>query len=162
MRRVRGAPILQRDLPGRGLGGSPDEVLDVPADEHYRGGAGGDRVDPVSIRFLFNLYLTLEPKTHLRMSPQGGVLADGGSSTGKVVKVFRAKNTALVEGVNLVKKHNKPNANNPKGGITEKEAPINLSNISLVTKDGEITRVGYRTEKDGKKVRFSRKSNEII
>ena len=61
-----------------------------------------------------------------------------------------------------MKKHNKPNANNPKGGIIEKEAPINLSNISLVTKDGEITRVGYRTEKDGKKVRFSKKSNEII
>ena len=87
---------------------------------------------------------------------------DHKGSTGKVVKVFRAKNTALVEGVNLVKKHNKPNANNHKGGITEKEAQINLSNISLVTKDGEITRVGYRTEKDGKKVRFSRKSNEII
>ena len=87
---------------------------------------------------------------------------DHKGSTGKVVKVFRNKNTALVEGVNLVKKHNKPNANNPKGGITEKEAPINLSNISLVTKDGEITRIGYRTEKDGKKVRFSRKSNEII
>ena len=87
---------------------------------------------------------------------------DHKGSTGKVVKVFRAKNTALVEGVNLVKKHNKPNANNPKGGIIEKEAPINLSNISLVTKDGEITRVGYRTEKDGKKVSFSKKSNEII
>ena len=87
---------------------------------------------------------------------------DHKGSSGKVVKVFRAKNTALVEGVNLVKKHNKPNANNPKGGIIEKEAPINFSNISLVTKDGEITRVGYRTEKDGKKVRFSKKSNEII
>ena len=81
---------------------------------------------------------------------------------GKVLRVFSDKNRAIVEGVNVVKKHNKPNANNPKGGITEKEAPINLSNISLVTKDGEITRVGYRTEKDGKKVRFSRKSNEII
>ena len=87
---------------------------------------------------------------------------DHKGSAGKVVKVFRAKNTALVEGVNLVKKHNKPNANNPKGGIIEKEAPINLSNISLVTKDGEITRVGYRTEKDGKKVRFSKKSNESV
>ena len=81
---------------------------------------------------------------------------------GKVLRVFSDKNRAIVEGVNVVKKHNKPNANNPKGGITEKEAPINLSNISLVTKDGEVTRVGYRTEKDGKKVRFSRKSNEII
>ena len=70
---------------------------------------------------------------------------DHKGSTGKVVKVFRAKNTALVDGVNLVKKHNKPNANNPKGGITEKEAPINLSNISLVTKDGEVNLITNST-----------------
>ena len=86
---------------------------------------------------------------------------DHKGSTGKVVKVFRAKNTALVEGVNLVKKHNKPNANNPKGGITEKELPIHVSNISLVTSDGKPTRVGYKVEKD-KKVRFSKKSGEEI
>ena len=61
----------------------------------------------------------------------------------------------------VVKKHNKPNANNPKGGITEKELPIHVSNISLVTSDGKATRVGYRIEKD-KKVRFSKKSGEEI
>ncbi len=87
---------------------------------------------------------------------------DNKGSSGKILKVYRLKNTALVEGVNLVKKHNKPNANNPKGGIIEKEAPINLSNLALVSKDGEITKVGYRFEKDGKKVRFSKKTNEII
>ena len=87
---------------------------------------------------------------------------DNKGSSGKILKVFRLKNTALVEGVNLVKKHNKPNANNPKGGIIEKEAPINLSNLALLSKDGEITKVGYRFEKDGKKVRYSKKTNEII
>ena len=86
---------------------------------------------------------------------------DNKGSSGKILKVYRLKNTALVEGVNLVKKHNKPNSNNPKGGIIEKEAPINLSNLALVSKDGEITRVGYRFE-DGKKVRYSKKTNEII
>jgi large subunit ribosomal protein L24 len=86
---------------------------------------------------------------------------DNKGSSGKILKVYRLKNTALVEGVNLVKKHNKPNANNPKGGIIEKEAPINLSNLALVSKDGEITKVGYRFE-DGKKVRYSKKTNEII
>ncbi len=87
---------------------------------------------------------------------------DNKGSSGKILKVFRLKNTALVEGVNLVKKHNKPNSNNPKGGIIEKEAPINLSNLALLSKDGEITKVGYRFEKDGKKVRYSKKTNEII
>ena len=80
---------------------------------------------------------------------------------GKVLRVFANKNRAIVEGVNVVKKHNKPNANNPKGGITEKELPIHVSNISLLTSDGKATRVGYRTEKD-KKVRFSKKSGEEI
>ena len=80
---------------------------------------------------------------------------------GKVLRVFANKNRAIVEGVNVVKKHNKPNANNPKGGITEKELPIHVSNISLVTSDGKPTRVGYRVEKD-KKVRFSKKSGEEI
>ena len=86
---------------------------------------------------------------------------DHKGSSGKILKVFREKNTALVEGVNLVKKHNKPSANNPKGGIVEKESPINLSNLSHTTKDGNATKIGYRVE-DGKKVRFSKKTNEII
>ena len=56
----------------------------------------------------------------------------------------------------MVKKHNKPNSNNPKGGITEKESSIHISNVSLTTKDGETTRVGYRID-DDKKVRYSKK-----
>jgi large subunit ribosomal protein L24 len=83
-------------------------------------------------------------------------------SEGKILKVLRDKNKAIVEGVNTVKKHEKPSAANPQGGITEKEAPIHISNLSLVDpKSGEATRVGFRME-DGKKVRFSKKSNQVL
>ena len=61
----------------------------------------------------------------------------------------------------MVKKHNKPNANNPKGGIIEKESPIHISNISHVTKEGDATRIGYKIE-EGKKVRVATKTKELI
>jgi large subunit ribosomal protein L24 len=81
---------------------------------------------------------------------------------GKVLRMFLDKNKAIVEGVNMVKKHEKPSAANPQGGITEKEAPIHISNLSLLDpKSGEATRVGYRME-DGKKVRFAKKSNQVL
>ena len=80
---------------------------------------------------------------------------------GSVLSISRETNKAVVEGVNVVKKHNKPNAQNPQGGITEKEAPIHLSNLSLITADGKTTRVGYRME-EGVKVRFSKKTDEAI
>jgi large subunit ribosomal protein L24 len=89
------------------------------------------------------------------------ITGDFKGSEGKVVKIFVDKNKAIVEGVNLVKKHTKPSAKNPQGGIVEKEAPIHISNLSLLTKKGETTRVGYKMEGD-KKVRFSKKSNEVI
>jgi len=89
------------------------------------------------------------------------ITGDFKGSEGKVVKIFVDKNKAIVEGVNLVKKHTKPSAKNPQGGIVEKEAPIHISNLSLLTKKGEKTRVGYKMEGD-KKVRFSKKSNEVI
>ena len=80
---------------------------------------------------------------------------------GEVRRVLREDNKAIVEGVNLVKKHAKPSAQNPQGGIQEKEAPIQISNLSLLTAEGQTTRVGYRMEGD-KKVRFAKKSNEVI
>ncbi len=79
---------------------------------------------------------------------------------GKIVQIFRQKNRAIVEGVNMVSKHNKPSAQNPQGGIVKKEAPIHISNLMLVVK-GQATRVGYKIE-NGKKVRFSKKSGEVI
>ena len=61
---------------------------------------------------------------------------------GEVKQVLRESNKAIVDGVNLVKKHAKPSAQNPQGGIQEKEAPIQISNLSLLTSDGQTTRVG--------------------
>ena len=81
---------------------------------------------------------------------------------GKVLRVDREKNRAIVEGVNLVKKHTKPNAQNPQGGIVKKEDYIHISNLSLIDpKTKETTRVGYEV-RDGKKVRVSKKSNVVI
>jgi len=81
---------------------------------------------------------------------------------GKVVSVDLEKNKAIVEGANMVSKHEKPSANNPQGGIVKKEAPLQISNLSLIDpKSGETTRVGFEV-RDGKKVRFSKKSKEVI
>ncbi|WP_298791433.1 50S ribosomal protein L24 [uncultured Allomuricauda sp.] len=90
------------------------------------------------------------------------VTGDHKGSEGKVLKVDSDKNKAIVEGVNTVSKHEKPSAKNPQGGIVKKEAPIHISNLSLIDpKSGDTTRVGYE-ERDGKKVRFAKKSKEVI
>lgn len=90
------------------------------------------------------------------------IAGDHKGAEGKVINVDRSRNRALVEGVNLVSKHQKPSANNPQGGILQKEAPIHISNLSLIDpKSGETTRVGYEV-RNGKKVRYSKKSNEVI
>ncbi len=89
------------------------------------------------------------------------IAGDHKGQEGKVQKVLIEKNKAIVEGINTVSKHQKPSASNPQGGIAKKEAPIHISNLSLIDKKGNTTRVGYRMEGD-KKVRFSKKSNEVI
>ena len=90
------------------------------------------------------------------------IAGDHKGSEGKVLKVDREKNKAIVEGVNMVSKHTKPSAKNPQGGIVKKEAPIQISNIALVdAKTKETTKVGMRMEGD-KKVRFSKKSNQVL
>lgn len=90
------------------------------------------------------------------------IAGDHKGAEGKVVKVDREKNKAIVEGVNMVSKHTKPSAKNPQGGIVKKEAPIQISNIALVdTKTKETTKVGMRMEGD-KKVRFAKKSNQVL
>ncbi|MFD2565046.1 50S ribosomal protein L24 [Aquimarina rubra] len=89
------------------------------------------------------------------------IAGDNKGQQGTVQKVLKDKNKAIVEGVNLVSKHQKPSAANPQGGIVKQEAAIHISNLSLLTSNGDATRVGYRVEGD-KKVRFSKKSNEVI
>ena len=80
---------------------------------------------------------------------------------GAVVRVISNEHL-IVSGVNMVKKHQKPNpTNNQPGGIIEKESPVDISNLSLINSEGQNTRLGYRFE-DGKKVRYAKKNNEII
>ena len=90
------------------------------------------------------------------------IAGDHKGSEGKIVRVLREKNKAIVEGVNMVSKHTKPSAKSPQGGIVKKEAPIHISNISLIDpKTKGTTRVGIKVEGD-KKVRFSKKSNQVL
>ena len=79
---------------------------------------------------------------------------------GKVLSVDGKKHKALVEGVNMITKHTKPSAANQNGGIVQKEAPIDLSNVMYLHK-GKPTRVGFKVEND-KKVRFAKSTGEVI
>lgn len=83
--------------------------------------------------------------------------------TGKVQKVLVEKQRAIVEGVNMVTKSTKPSAKNPQGGFVKEEAPIHISNLSLIDpKSGKATRVAVKVNEDGKKVRIAKKSGEEI
>ena len=99
-------------------------------------------------------------KLHIKKNDTVVVLAgEDKGKTGKVLKVLVEKNRALVEGVNMVSKSTKPSAQNPQGGIVKQEAPIHISNLSLVDpKSGKATRVGIKVTEDGKKVRIAKKS----
>lgn len=82
---------------------------------------------------------------------------------GRVLEIIRKTERAIVEGVNMVSKHTKPNSQNTQGGIIKKEAPIHLSNLMLVDpSSGETTRIGRKMNENGKLVRYSIKSGEEI
>lgn len=101
-------------------------------------------------------------KLHIKKGDKVVVIAGSNrGSEGSVLQVFPNKNRAIVEGVNIVKKHTKPTNDNP-GGINEIAAPIHISNLMLIDpKSGEGTRIGRR-EEDGKIIRYSKKSGETI
>lgn len=103
--------------------------------------------------------------TKLKIKKGDKVVVISGGSKGKegeVLRVFPEDNKAIVEGVNVVSKHKKPDAKNPQGGIVKTEAPVHISNLALVDpKTGKATRVGYKMDGD-KKVRVSKKSGEVI
>ncbi len=83
--------------------------------------------------------------------------------TGRVLKVDVAKQRAIVEGVNIVSKHSKPNARNPQGGIEKIEAPVHISNLNPIDpKSGKPTRIGRRLNSEGKLVRYAKRSGEEI
>jgi large subunit ribosomal protein L24 len=82
---------------------------------------------------------------------------------GRVLEVIRKTDRAIVEGINLVSKHTKPNAKSPQGGIIKKEAPVHVSNLMLVDPStGKPTRIGRKSTGDSRLVRYSKKSGEEI
>lgn len=83
--------------------------------------------------------------------------------TGKIIRVFRDKDKALVEKLNIVKRHSRPSPKSPTGGIIEKESPIHVSNLMLYDSRAKVpVRVGHRVLAGGEKVRYSKKSGEEI
>jgi len=85
------------------------------------------------------------------------------SKTGEVLQVFLKEQRVLVAGVNMVKRHTKPNMQNQDGGIIQKEAALHVSNVQLADpKTGEPTRIGHKWLEDGTKVRYAKKSGEVI
>lgn len=103
-----------------------------------------------------------QPKLNVRKGDTVKVISgDSKGSQGRVLEVIVSERRVLVEGVNMVTKHTKPNAKNTQGGIVKKEAPIHISNVMVVDGKGNTTRVGRRMEGD-KLVRYSKKSGEVI
>ena len=91
------------------------------------------------------------------------IAGDSRGQQGKVLRVDIDKFRAIVEGVNMVSKHTKPNAKSPQGGIVKKEAPVHLSNLMLIDDTGKPTRSGRKVDpKSEKLVRYSKKSGEVI
>tara|TARA_B100001287_G_C22188135_1_gene302322 strand:- start:6 stop:332 length:327 start_codon:yes stop_codon:yes gene_type:complete len=105
-------------------------------------------------------------KLHIKKGDTVKVIAgESKGAQGEVKKVYPEKNRAIVEGSDIKKisKHTKPNAANPNGGIVKEEAPIHISNLMVIDpKTGEPTRVGRKLDDNGKKVRYAKKSGEVI
>ncbi|WP_295989810.1 50S ribosomal protein L24 [uncultured Alistipes sp.] len=103
-------------------------------------------------------------KLHIKKGDMVYVIAgDNKGQQGKVLRVDAQKQRAIVEGVNICKKATKPNAQNPQGGIVEKEAPIHISNLQVLDpKSGKPTRIGRKENAEGKLVRYAKKSGEEI
>ena len=102
-------------------------------------------------------------KLHIKKGDTVKVLSgtDNGK-TGKITSVDREKGRAFVEGINLVSKHTKPSAANPQGGIVKREASVHISNLMVVDSKGQASRIGRKLNKDGKLVRYSKKSGEVL
>jgi large subunit ribosomal protein L24 len=106
----------------------------------------------------------MRKKLHIKKGDTVNVISgESKGQKGKVLEIFAEKQRAIVEGVNMVSKHTKPNADNPQGGIVKQEAPIHISNLMVVDPStGNPTRVGRKENDKGKLVRYSKKSGEEI
>lgn len=103
-------------------------------------------------------------KLHIKKGDTVMVIAgDSKGQQGRVLLVDIDKDKAMVEGVNMLKKHSRPTNKTPKGGIIEKEAPIHISNLKVIDSSGKPTRIGRKVdEKSNKSVRYSKKTGEVI
>ena len=105
-----------------------------------------------------------QPKLHIKKGDTVQVIAgDDKGKSGKVLEILAEKNRAIVEGINIVTKHQKPSAGKPEGGIKKTEASIHISNLMLVDPaSGKPTRVGRKADDKGKLQRYSKKTGELI
>ncbi len=104
----------------------------------------------------------MQQKLHIKVGDTVKVLSgEARGQEGKILTIDRKKERATVEGLNMVKRHTKPSASDPQGGIVEKEAGIHISNL-MVVHNGQASRIGRKAGKDGKLVRYSKKSGEEI
>ena len=104
----------------------------------------------------------MQAKLHIKKGDTVKVIAgDSRGQEGKVLEIDRIKLRAIVEGVNLVSKHAKPNSANPQGGITKQEASIHISNLMLLV-GGKASKIGRKRNEEGKIVRYAKKSGEVI
>lgn len=106
----------------------------------------------------------MRKKLHVKTGDTVVVLSGESKGTeGKIVEIVREKGRVIVEGVNIISKHTKPNAKSPQGGIIKREAPIHISNVMVVdSSNGKPTRIGRRLNTEGKLVRYSKKTGEEI
>ncbi len=104
----------------------------------------------------------MQTKLHIKKGDTVKVIAgDSRGQEGKVLEIDRIKLRAIVEGVNLVSKHAKPNSANPQGGITKQEASIHISNLAILI-GGKTPKIGRKRIEDGKIVRYVKKTGEVI
>ncbi len=104
-----------------------------------------------------------QAKRHVKKGDMVMVIAgDDKGKKGRIVEVVTSSERAFVEGINIISRHTKPNAQNQKGGIIKKEAPVHISNLKLVDKAGNATRTGRKMNDAGKLVRVSKKTGELI
>lgn len=104
----------------------------------------------------------MQQKLHIKVGDTVKVLAgESNGQEGEILSIDKKNDRAIVQGVNMIKRHTKPSASDPQGGIVEREAGIHISNL-MVVHNGQASRLGRRLNKEGKLVRYSKKSGEDI
>jgi large subunit ribosomal protein L24 len=104
----------------------------------------------------------MQKKLHIKVGDTVKVLSgESRGQEGKILSIDKKKDRAIVEGLNMIKRHTKPSATNPQGGIEDKEGTIHISNLMVVV-NGQASRLGRKANADGKLERYSKKSGEVI